>query len=319
MAGGVQRGGEARPAMIRHLRHDRIDKSAWDAVLDRCEGPVWYARSAVLDAACPGWEALWDEERGALMPLTHHRKWGIPYLYQPFPLQQLGVYGPGHDAARIGEFLRAVPQRFRLADIYLTDPTVEGAGPGWRFTARQDQLVPLDRSIAAIRQGYSNNHLRSLRRAETAGLEIGPAMRPEAFLHFLTTAPQWPGWKVGVRQQASLQRLLELVDQRGEGGCLAVLHEGRAVAAGCFVHHGDRTIFLKGLALPEARPLNAMHLLIDRVLEMRAGRARWLDLAGSSDPALARFYAGFGAVTTLYLHALLRRFPVSLRGQPEQA
>ena len=305
--------------MITHLPHGRIDKVAWDALLDRCEGPVWYARSAVLDAACPGWEALWDEERGAVMPLTHHRKWGIPYLYQPFPLQQLGVFAPTRDALRNGEFLKALPKRFRLADIYLTDPAVEGAGAGWRFTERQDQLVPMDRPIEAIRQGYSSNHLRSVRRAEAAALEFVTNMRADAFMDFLTSAPQWSSWKVGPRQEASLRRLVQLVDQRGEGSGMAVLRAGRPVAAGCFVHHGDRTIFLKGLALPEARPLNAMHLLIDRVLEMRAGRGRWLDLAGSSDPALARFYAGFGAVTTLYLHALLRRFPVSLRGQPEQA
>lgn len=305
--------------MIRYLRHDRIDKAAWDALLDRCTGPVWYARSAVLDAACPGWEALWDDERGALMPLTHHRKWGIPYLYQPFPLQQLGVFAATDDALRNGEFLRALPARFRLADIYLTNAAVEGAGRGWRFTTRQDQLVPMDRPIAAIRKGYSSNHQRSLRRAEAAGLELDATMGPEAFMDFLTSAPQWPAWKVGARQQGSLRRLLQVIHQRGEGVCVAVLHAGRPVAAGCFVHHGDRTLFLKGLTLPEARSLNAMHLLIDRMLEQRAGSARWLDLAGSSDPALARFYAGFGAVTTLYLHALLRRFPVSLRGQSEQA
>lgn len=305
--------------MIQHLRHDRIDKAAWDALLDRCDGPVWYARSAVLDAACPGWEALWDAERGALMPLTHHRRWGIPYLYQPFPLQQLGVFAAVPDARLTGEFLRAVPQRFRLVDIYLTNAVVEGAGTGWRFTPRQDQLVRSDRSIAAVRAGYSENHARSVRRAERSGLEVDMALGAEAFLSFLTTAPQWAGWNVGARQLASLQRLVRSVVGRGEGRCVAVRRDGRVLAAGCFVQHGDRIIFLKGLALPEARPVNAMHLLIDRMLEAGAGRVRWLDLAGSSDPALARFYAGFGAEPTLYLHALLRRFPVGLRGQSTRA
>ncbi len=296
--------------MIRHLRHGEIDKRAWDALLDRCAGPVWYARSAVLDAACPGWEALWDAERDALMPLTQHRRWGIPYLYQPFPLQQLGVFASGPDARSTGAFLRAVPARFRLVDIYLNNAVVEGAGARWRFTERQDQLVRLDRPIGTVRRGYSENHRRSIRKAERSGLELDPAMGVEDFLAFITGAPQWAAWRVGDRQLASLQRLVRLAVGRGEGRCVAVMHGQRPVAAGCFVEHGDRIIFLKGLSLPEARSLNAMHLLIDRVLGSRAGQVRWMDLAGSSDPALARFYAGFGAEATLYLHALLRRFPV---------
>ena len=38
--------------MIRHLRHEEIDKQAWDARLGRCATPWWYGRSWVLDAAC---------------------------------------------------------------------------------------------------------------------------------------------------------------------------------------------------------------------------------------------------------------------------
>lgn len=305
--------------MIRHLRHGEIDKGAWDALLDRCAGPVWYARSAVLDAACPGWEALWDEEHAALMPLTHHRKWGVPYLYQPFPLQQLGVYAAEPSPRLTGAFLRALPRRFRLVDIYLTGDTVEGAGPGWRFTARKNMLVPMDRPVAAVRKGYGTNHVRSLRRAEAAGLQLDPAMGPEELVAFITSAPQWAAWKVGARQGAALSRLVAHAVGSGQGECIAVRHAGRTVAAGCFIHHGDRTIFLKGLSLPEARPLNAMHLLIDRVLERRAGMARHLDLAGGNDPALARFYTGFGAVPELYLHALLRRFPLNPSGQHTRA
>ena len=302
--------------MIRHLRNPEIDKVAWDAHLARCAGPVWYARSAVLDATCPGWEALWDEEHGAVMPLTGHRKWGlIPYLYQPFPLQQLGVFAVAADARLAGEVLRAVPARFRLVDIHVNNATVEGAGKDWRFTPRQDHLVPLDRSIGDVRAAYSTNHVRSLKRAVSAGLVLDRSMGADAFLELLTGAPQWRDWRVGARQAGGLVRLVHMLLRQSEGECVAVLQGGNTVAAACFVHHGDRTIFLKGLSLPAARPLNAMHLLIDHMLEDRAGRMRWLDLAGGNDPSLARFYAGFGAVPALYLHATRQRFPVRIRHQ----
>ena len=57
--------------MIRHLRHDEIDKARWDALLMQCPDRSWYMQSWVLDLCCPAWEALVDEGEVAMMPFKY--------------------------------------------------------------------------------------------------------------------------------------------------------------------------------------------------------------------------------------------------------
>ena len=106
-------------SMIEHLPHSAIDKRWWDAQLLRCSNKMWYAQSWVLDIASPGWEALVDRGSGAIMPLTWRKKYGVRYLYQPYGLQQLGVFAPAIGDGLQGRFLDAVPQAFKYWDIYL--------------------------------------------------------------------------------------------------------------------------------------------------------------------------------------------------------
>ena len=88
---------------------------------------------------------------------------------------------------------------------------------------------------------------------------------------------------------------------------------GELLAAGWFVEHAGRSYFLKGLASEEGREKRAMFLLLDQHIASCAGRLDLLDLAGSDQPALARFYAGFGAVRHVYLRALVDRLPLPVR------
>jgi len=299
--------------MIEHIPHRQLDRTRWDAMLGACANNLWYAQSHVLDAASPGWDALIDHGRGAVMPLTHHRKWGISYLHQPFTIQQLGVFAPDPSPAFSREFLGVVAQRYRHADIYLALREMDRVARGWTFIQQQDQLIPLDRTSEEIAAAYSTNHRRNLRKVEEAERGFDQAVPVEELIDLLVTSPQFKEWGIRPRQEATMRRVMHAAHARGEASFWGVRSEGSLVAAACFIHFGERTIFLKGAALAQARGMQAMHLLIDRMARARAGKDKWLDLAGSNDPDLARFYAGFGAVPQLYLQATLHRLPGFVR------
>jgi len=294
--------------MIRHLRHEEIDKQAWDARLGRCATPWWYGRSWVLDAASPGWEALVDETSGAQMALPWRKRFGIAYLHQPFLLQRIGVFG-----GEPGPFLAAIPKRFRYADIYLNPGEIGALGRTIRTSEQQNFELDLNTSIEVLRKGYSENLRRNLKKASGAELTYEPSADVEEVLAFLIGSEQFKRWGVDARRIACMQRTLRGAQERGDGFAVAV-RSGRVLVAGAyFVNAGGRLIFLKGLANEQGRTLRAMPMLIDSVIEAHAGSPLVLDFAGSKDEDLARFYRGFGAQRTVYLRTVINRLPPLVR------
>lgn len=294
--------------MIRHLRHSEIDKAAWDRRIAACATPWWYGRSWVLDAASPGWEALVDEASGAQLALTWRRRFGIKYLYQPFLLQRVGVFG-GAPSALLG----ALPDEVRYADIYLNDGDRQGVPADVRLTEQRNHELSLDATLEEIRNGYAQNLRRNLRKAAPYDLVIDAGADVGEVLAFLRGSEQFKRWGIDPVRIACMERLLAGAMVQGEGRPYAVRVSGRTVAAAFFVEWGGRLLFLKGLANAEGRAVQAMHRLLDRVIATHAGSALVLDLAGSNDEDLARFYAGFGARRTVYLRAQVNRLPPLVR------
>lgn len=294
--------------MIRHLRHDEIDKAAWDARLERCAVRWWYGRSWVLDAACPGWEALVDEGSGAQMALPWRSRFGIRYLYQPFLLQRIGVFGGGP-----APFLAAVPKSFRYADIYCNAGAFTASDALTRITEQQNLELDLGPPVEVLRAGYGENLRRNLRRPGAEGLRFEEGADVEVVIAFLKGSEQFRRWGIDPVRVACMERLMRGAMAHGEGRPFVMWHGDVPVAAAFLVEWGGRLIFLKGLANGAGRAMRAMHHLLDRVISLHAGRPLVLDLAGSNDADLARFYGGFGAHRTVYLRAVINRLPPLVR------
>lgn len=293
--------------MIRHLEHAAIDKADWDARLGACPDRIWYALSDVLDAASPGWNALVDADDGSFMPLPWRSRWGVRYVYQPFLLQQLGPFGPVPSMARGEAFLRALPGAYRLLDLGLSASVMASPQAGTRIYQRTDQVLGLSPDAACLRAGYSTNHKRSLRKAEEAGVEVERGFDPDRVVAFLLGSEQFKRWGVDRRQQGTMERVFAVARAQGTARTYGAIHGGQPVAVGFFVRWGGRVIFLKGVTSDAGREVRAMHALIDAAIADHAGSGELFDLAGSNDPALSRFYGGFGAEGHRYLRALVDR------------
>lgn len=297
--------------MIRHLRHEDIDKQWWDERVRNSREPLWYALADVLDAAAPGWEALVDEAAGTVMPLTHRRKWGFRYLYQPFAVQRLGLFGTDPEPSQVGAFLSAVPAHYVLWDIHLNDPASVGHPTFVTLRERTTMELPLDEPVEVLRSAYGQSHRRGLRKWADEGEVL--AMSVDDLLQVMQAAPQLRRWGVTPEQFGTLRRLLHVAEARGELSCLGLRLADGWGAVGSFVSWQGRTVFLKGLSTEAGRGVFALHRVLDAAIGQVAGNARLMDMAGGHDPELRRFYAGFGARPRLYLHAKVNRLPQPLR------
>jgi len=297
--------------MIRYLQHGDIDRAWWNERIRCAREPLWYALAEVLDAAAPGWEALVHEGSGTVMPLAPRRKWGFRYLFQPFAVQRLGLFGPAPDARQVGAFLSAVPEHFRLWDIHLNDAASMGQPADVVLTQRTTMELVLDGDVGKVRSAYGQSHRRGLRK--WAGDGEVCALSAEELLAVMQAAPQLRRWQVNAGQFDTLRRLLQVADMRGELRCLGLRRGGTWGAVGCFVTWQGRTIFLKGLSTEAGRGVFALHRVMDAAIAAVAPDSHVLDMAGGHDPELRRFYAGFGARPRLYLHAKVNRLPQPLR------
>ena len=157
--------------MIRYLSNREIDRGRWDACISAASCRRLYAFSWYLDTVSPGWDALVEDDYRAVFPLTHNRKFGISYLFQPFFAQQLGVFSPENmDGGRVCAFLSAIPSRYRLTEISLNEGN-ETPSNQVNLSVRPDYVLDLSPEYDAIEAAYAQNTRRNLKKAQAmAGL-----------------------------------------------------------------------------------------------------------------------------------------------------
>lgn len=299
--------------MIRHLAHNEIDKDRWDAALLLCPQRRWYMQAWVLDLCCPEWEALEDESSGAIMPLLWRRKWGVDYLYQPYGTQQQGMFAPDPSSIDHVAFLRSVPKRFRYWDINLNAGIDLQAETNDHLTQQVNQELLLDADIATLRAGYSQGHRRNLRKCGDHPPVLSRDVGSEEFIELFqrTTAARFGGVSTG--DLLSLSRFLVEGTLRGQCRLLGMRSEGRLIAAACFMEWKGGLLLLKSANTDAGTDRQAMFHLVDAFIQDHAGTGELLDLGGSNTASVARFNAGFGARSTVYLRLVRNLLPPPLR------
>ena len=286
--------------MIQYLVNSQIDKSKWDATIAEC-GNI-YAFSWYLDMVHPQWEALVEDDYRSVMPLTGGKKFGINYLYQPYFVQQLGVFSKEPlTPQKTKEFLDAIPKKYRFAEIRLNENNIfDGDVQGVEY--HRNVLLDLNRDYEAIRANYHQNTKRNLAKAEENNLQLVTSVIPYHVVALFrdnrgALLNKWGNAEYGV-----LIRLAQVAQQRDAAFMLGVNEKGigQLICAAIFMKTKDRITFLfSGLTL-EGKQRQAMTYLLDQVIQKYSNRPITFDFEGSDDENLARFYLGFGGEEKKY-------------------
>ncbi|HRI41230.1 MAG TPA: GNAT family N-acetyltransferase [Bacteroidia bacterium] len=300
--------------MIRFLRHEEIDRHRWDEVITHSPEGTIYAESWFLDAVCPVWHALVEDDYKAVFPLTWRKKYGLHYLFQPPFCQQLGLFSkqetPLIDAA---PFLEAIPKHYRLVELQLNSGN-RCTHPAFTVTERPNLELRLQRDYAALAKGYSDNTSRNLRKAQQSGLVVETSDSIEPVIRLFRDNRGSTLERFDEQQYERLRSLAGSALEKGRGIIRLVQDPSGQLHAGAFfVQSKDRLIFLFSGTSAEARKSGAMSALIDRVIHAYAGTNMRLDFEGSVDPNLARFYRSFGSEEVVYLQIRRNRLPFPFR------
>ena len=280
--------------MIRHLEHNNIDKKKWDLTIAEC-GNV-YAYSWYLDIVHPDWEALVEDDYQSVMPLTEGKKFGINYLYQPYFVQQLGVFSKKTvTLEKTDSFLKSIPSKYKFAEIRLNESNTFNDGfQGVDY--HRNVLLDLNQDYEIIKANYHTNTKRNLAKAESYNLQLVYNVIPYHVVALFrdnrgATLEKW-----GDKEYSVLISLGKAAMMRQSAFILGVneVGDGEILCAALFMKANGRITFLFSGLNEKGRERQAMTYLLDQVIKQNAVNPLFLDFEGSDDENLARFYLGFG-------------------------
>lgn len=286
--------------MISYLENKAIVKPKWDALIAEC-GNI-YAYSWYLDIAHPGWDALVEDDYQAVMPLTGGIKFGVNYLFQPFFVQQLGVFSrTPMTEGELKDFLDAIPEKYRFCELRLNesntlDDNIE------EIDYHRNILLGLNQDIQSLRANYHQNTKRNLAKAETHNLHLLETVLPQQVVDLFRDNRGARLEKWGDAEYGVLLRLVEEAQKHDAAFVWGVTDkEGdEPLCAAIFMKTTDRITFLFSGLNEVGKQCQAMTYLIDQVIQRYADQPITFDFEGSDNDNLARFYLGFGGYEVRY-------------------
>lgn len=266
-----------------------------------------YAQVEYLDALCPQWEALVMGAYEFVMPLPVKKKYGIQYLYQPFLVPHLGVYGKNPEPSLVFSFLENIPANIRWIDITLNPGSIP-SDPKYPIKLRSSYTLNLNRSHVEIQAGYRQNHLRNIQRAERAGCQVDRSVDPKQIFELAETYLGPKGYFSAEHKLAFIS-LMNAWIRTGSAIAYGIKSNGQLLAAAVFLIFQHRAYYLLVSNHPNGKTLGASHALIDAFIRDQAGKEMILDFEGSDIPSLAFFYQGFGAEVEPFGWLQMNRLP----------
>jgi hypothetical protein len=299
--------------LIKFIQHQEIDQKKWDLCIEQSHFSLVYAYSWYLNCVSPNWHALVLNDYDAVMPLTHHKKWGFAYLYQPFFTQQLGVFSKSvPDAELLQAFIQAIPAHFRFTAIQLNESN--GAiALHYPVKKAKNYLLGLNKPYSKIYKAYGSQAKRNIKKAQKMGLGI-EGISAEQAIAFYQSNKGHVTKGVQSKHYKLLAHLFTELNMQNKLLVKGVFEaNGAMVASAAFVLNKGRIVFILGNTSHKGREMGAMHYLFDHVIMQFAEHQMLLDFEGSEIPGIARFFKSFGSGKTHYFRLKINKLPWLLR------
>jgi hypothetical protein len=296
---------------IQFMAHADIDKSKWDACMDRADNGLIYGYSFYLDTMAGEWHALLFNDYEAVMPLTWHKKFGISYLHQPAFTAQLGIFGKNIDAALLNSFLHAIPPRYRYWDICLNAKNNFHL-KDFPFYLRKNLVLDLRKSYEELFHAYNENTVRNIRKASQAGCVAQKEIDIDKVME-LAMPQMKKNMKDAEMQARKFRKLYQLLHNSHQAVSYGVAAKDKLLAAAVYFLSYNRAYYILAGNHPDNKSAGASHFLMDAFIKEHAGKNLLLDFEGSDIPGLAFFYSGFGAREENYPAIRFNRLPFYLK------
>lgn len=288
---------------IIHLKHKEIDKKSYDNVIFNSSCSKIYACSWFLDIVSPNWEILCDESFSYVMPLPKKQKFFINYLTQPYYCQQLGIFSLNNlNETIISDFINHIP--YRKYNIQLNECNNLGLK---NAELRRNFIIDLNFPYYYLKNHYSTNCIRNIKKAIANQAQIKD-ISIQKFVDFIDKTTEL---KILKNTLNLIKEIIFASQKNLENSFLKAVYLNDEIVAAAFIPlFKNRIYYLIPISSKKGKEINAMHLLIDNIIEQYANKKILLDFEGSEIPGLIRFFESFGAIPTYYLKIEKKLFSI---------
>lgn len=279
--------------MIQRLARHEIDTNRWkECILSSSNGMVnvlpWY-----LDIVAPGWNALVYNNYEAVMVLPQKSKWGIPFLYNPNFIRQIGIFSSQVCDEKIMQlFFDAIREKSLYSSFFISQ--------------KVEKLPCYERvfQYCSLSDGFlfNENTKRNIKKAEKKQLvALDNLNAKEVFTMYNENRGKFLH-----HSSQDLEVLLQLMEkgllnQQGKAFG-AVDSDGNLQTAAYFFFFQKTIYYLIGSATSEGKKNGAMHWLFAQIMEKYKNQYEIFDFGGSNIDSVATFYKGLGGKNQTYYH-----------------
>jgi len=300
--------------LIQYLHHEQIDKQLWDNAISKSSNGLVYAYSWYLDVVCKNWEALVLGNYEAIMPLTSKKKFTINYLYNPFFVQQLGVFSNMKtDAILVQTFINSIPEKFKFIEINLNSANEIELKKG-KVSPNQNFELNLLHSYEYLKNRYSGNNKRNLKKALTFKLQILENIQTKKIIDLFKHDKGATVKNLKKPQYTMLENLIGVAEKHTKVLKFGVANEKNKLIAGAvFIFTNSKITFLFSGNSSEGKQKAAMFFVIDNIIKTFSNQNLILDFEGSNQTGLANFYKSFGSINSPYQTVKINRLPKPIK------
>ncbi|MEP6700784.1 MAG: hypothetical protein ABJA85_05690 [Bacteroidota bacterium] len=301
---------------IKYCTYPEIDLSKWDRCIKQADNGLIYAHSFYLDIMAGKWHALVLNDYEAVLPLTWNRKYGFYYLYQPFFMPALGVFGKKLQPSTVLNFFNAIPTKYRYWDINLNEANILSENDndlGLSITTRLNHFLNLDKSYREIKSDYKRLCLRMLKKAEHHLVRIDRNGKPLDVIEFYRQLYKKKHANISSGIYEKLIVAATTCWDKGQAKIyLAKLPDGEVTASYLILYDKNFVYSLIGGSSEKGKQTGSFYLLTDAAIKDHAETKRLFRFEGSDLPGIALFDSQFGPDITSYQNIKRNKLPFPL-------
>lgn len=298
------------------LMHNEINKELWEKKMLNAFNGNLYGYAWYLDLVSPNWQAIVSSNYEILVPLPVVNFFGKNIVQQPLFCQQLGIYC--HLPSQLSyteQIISIIQNYFPYCRLQFNKYNQLKTSDWFNISSRVNYELDLISSYSYLSSNYSENTRRNVQKSLKNNLSLTiNELNHQTFLKFLRNNIGYKLPDLKEKHYHTILTILKISEKYKFGERYAVYDEKQhLLAAAYFIFSHGKAYYLFGATNDEGKKRLAMFFLFDSFIKRYAQKHLTLDFEGSNIPGLARFYEGFGAISTTYTVLQYNRLPFYLR------